>query len=61
MFGTAIHPFDGFGTEVVMADIAHQVAGQGFDGGEDSVRDDIALNFGKLQFDLVEPRRIGWM
>ena len=42
-----------------MADVAHQLARQVFDRGEDSARDDITLDFGKPQFDLVKPRGIG--
>ena len=34
MFGITVHPFDGLGVAVVVADVAHELAGQVFDRGE---------------------------
>ena len=42
-----------------MLDIAHQLATQVGDGGEDASRCDIALDLGEPEFDLIEPGRIG--
>ena len=42
-----------------MLDIAHQLAAQVGDGGEDPPRGDIALDLGEPEFDLIEPGRVG--
>jgi len=44
---------------VVMLDIAHQLASQVGDEGEDAPRRDILLDRGDPEFDLIEPGRIG--
>jgi hypothetical protein len=59
MAGVAIGPLEGFGSAVVVADVAHQLAREVFDRGEDAAGNDIALDLGKPVFDLVEPRGIG--
>ena len=43
-----------------MPDIAHQFLGEVLDRGEDTPCDDIALDLGKPQFDLVQSRRVRW-
>ena len=45
---------------VVLLDVANELSRQVGFGSEDSSSDDIALNFGKADFDLIEPTRIGW-
>ena len=42
-----------------MADVAHELAGQVFDRGENTAGNDLALDFGEPEFDLVEPGRVG--
>ena len=41
-----------------MADVPHELSAQIGDGGEDSTGDDVALDPGEPQFDLVEPGRV---
>jgi hypothetical protein len=41
-----------------MLDIAHPLAAQVGDGGEDAPRRDIALDLGEPEFDLIEPGRL---
>ena len=47
MAGVAVGPLDGFGSAVVVADVAHQLAGQVGNRGEDAAGDDIALDLGE--------------
>jgi hypothetical protein len=44
-----------FGSVSVLADVPHELAGLIGDGGEDAMGDDVALDPGDPQFDLVEP------
>ena len=41
-----------------MADVPHELSAQIGDGGEDATGDDVALDPGEPQFDLVEPGRV---
>ncbi len=59
MVGVAIGPLDGFGSAVVVTDVAHELAGQVLDRGEDPAGNHIALDLGKPVFDLVEPGGVG--
>lgn len=47
------------GILIVEADVAHQLSGQVGDGGEDASGNDVALDFGEDQLDLVEPGGVG--
>ena len=47
-----------FGSLDVLAGVPHELSAQIGDGGEDATRDDVALDPGEPQFDLVEPRRV---
>src|SRR5256885_9371384 len=42
----------------VLADVPHELSTQIGDGGEDATSDDVALDPGEPQFDLVEPGRV---
>src|ERR1700755_2973208 len=42
----------------VSADVAHELAGEIFDGREYSASDDLSFDTGKPDFDLVQPGRI---
>ena len=42
----------------VLADVPHELSAQIGDGGEDATGDDVALDPGEPQFDLVEPGRV---
>jgi hypothetical protein len=44
---------------VVVADVAHELARQILYRSKDSSRNNVALNLGKPNFDLVEPARVG--
>ena len=44
---------------VVMTDVAHELARQVVDRGEDAAGDDIAFDAAEPEFDLIEPRGIG--
>src|ERR1700737_1679614 len=59
MAGVAVGPLDGFGNAIVVTDIAHELARQVLDRGEDPAGNDIALDPGKPVFDLVEPGAVG--
>src|SRR6266851_4341906 len=59
MVGVAIGPLDGFGSAVVVTDVAHELAGQVPDRGEDPAGNYVALDLGKPVFDLVEPGGVG--
>jgi hypothetical protein len=56
--GISIGPFEGFGAFVVDFDIAGDFAGEVGFGSKDSAGDQIALNFGEPDFDLIEPGRV---
>ena len=50
--------FEGRGMLIVLADIAHQIAPEILDRGQDAAGNDVALDLGEPEFDLMEPRRI---
>jgi hypothetical protein len=56
--GVAIDPFERLGLGVVVADVAHDLAFKVGLGGEDPSGDQVALDLGEPDFDLVEPRGI---
>src|SRR5215471_3187977 len=47
-----------FGSLDVLADVPHELSAQIGDGGEDATGDDVPLDPGEPQFDLVEPGRV---
>src|SRR5262249_57126677 len=47
-----------FGSLDVLADVPHELSAQIGGGGEDATGDDVALDPGEPQFDLVEPGRV---
>src|SRR5258708_39454177 len=52
-------PAEGSGGFVVLLDVADQLSGQVSCRSEDPASDDIALNFGKPDLDLIKPTGIG--
>lgn len=54
-----VSPFDGSSSFVIMPDVTKDFSSEIVDGGKDASRDDLSLNFGEPDFDLVKPRRIG--
>src|ERR1700754_2340772 len=56
----SVSPFKGLGALVVDFDIAGDLAGEIGFGSKDAAGDQIALNFGEPDFDLIEPGRVGW-
>ena len=58
MAGVAVGPLEGLGSAIVVTDIAHELAGQVLDRGEDPAGNDIALDPGEPVFDLIEPRGV---
>ena len=54
-----ISPAEGCGGFVVLLDVTDEFSGEVGLRSEDSSSNDLALNFGKPDFDLVEPTRIG--
>src|SRR3984885_8916587 len=59
MVNILISPMEGGGGFVVLLDVTKELSKQVRFGGEDSSSNDSTLNFGKPDFDLVEPTRIG--
>ena len=59
MVNILISPVEGGCGFVVLLDVTKELSGQVSFGSEDSSSNDRALNFGKPDFDLVEPARIG--
>ena len=57
--GRRVSPFDGSSSFVVMPDVTQDFSSEIVDGGKDASGDDLSLNFGEPDFDLVKPRRIG--
>ena len=55
-----VRPFNRSGFAIVGADIAHDFAVQIFDRSKDAAGNEVALDLGEPDFDLIEPRRIGW-
>ena len=54
-----IDPADRGRRVVVVAYVAHELARQILYGSEDASRNNVALNLGEPNFDLVEPARVG--
>src|SRR5260370_41761367 len=44
---------------IVVADVTHELASEILYGGEDTSRNNVALNLGKPNLDLIEPAGIG--
>jgi hypothetical protein len=59
MIGILKSPTEGCGGFVVLLDVTDQLSGQVGCRSEDSPSDDIALDFGKPDLDLIEPTGIG--
>ena len=59
MVDILISPAEECGGFVVLLDVAQELSGQVGGGSENSPGNHIALNFGKPDFDLIEPARIG--
>jgi len=59
MVDILISPAEGRRGFVVLLDVANELSRQIGFGSEDSSSNDMALNFGKPDFDLIEPARIG--
>ena len=57
--GISVGPFERLGAFVVNFDIASDFAGEVGFGSKDAAGDQIALNFGEPDFDLIEPGRVG--
>jgi hypothetical protein len=55
---TPVGPFEGLGAFVVDSDIASDFAGEVGFGSKDAAGDQISLNFGEPDFDLIEPGRV---
>ncbi len=55
----AIRPLNRLAGFVVQPDVLHQLATQIGRRGEDAARDDVALNFGEPEFDLIQPGTVG--
>src|SRR6516225_7716311 len=54
-----VNPMQRCGGFVVVADVAHELAGDALYRSENPARDNLALNLGKPNFDLVEPAGVG--
>ena len=59
MSGILKSPAEGCGGFVVLPDVTDQLSGEVGDRGEDSPSNEIALDFGKPDLDLIEPTGIG--
>lgn len=59
MVDILVSPPEGCCGFVVLLDVADELSRQIGFGSEDSSSNDMALNFGKPDFDLIEPTRIG--
>ena len=57
--GIGVGPAEGTGLLLVGANVAHELAGQVLDRGEDSAGNDIALDLGEPVFYLIEPGGVG--
>src|SRR5688500_7867891 len=55
----AVGPLDRLGVAIVMADVAADLASEIGDGGEDAAGNDVTLDLGEPELDLVEPGRVG--
>ena len=56
--GVFVSPLKGESCFVVMADIAHDLSVEVGLGFEDAASNDVVLDLGEPDFDLVEPRRV---
>jgi hypothetical protein len=54
-----VSPFDGSGSLVVVPDVTKDFSSEIVEGGKDASSNDLSLNFGEPDFDLVKPGRIG--
>jgi hypothetical protein len=54
-----VSPFDGSSRLVVVPDVTKDFSAEIVDGGEDASGNELPLDFGEPDFDLVKPRRIG--
>ena len=54
-----VDPTDGCRSFVVVADVAHELARQILYGSKDTSRNNVALNLGRTNFDLVQPGGVG--
>ena len=54
-----VSPFDGSSGLVVVPDVTKDFSSEIVDGGKNAAGDDLSLDLGEPDFDLVEPRRIG--
>jgi hypothetical protein len=54
-----VSPFDGGGSLVVVPDVTNDFSSEIVDGGKDASDDNLPLDLGEADFDLVNPRRIG--
>ena len=54
-----VSPFDGSSSLVVVPDVTKDFSSEIVDGGKDASGDNLPLNLGEPDFDLVKPRRIG--
>jgi hypothetical protein len=59
MSDVTIGPLERFGVGIVGADVAHDLAFEIVSGGEDAASDQVTLDLGKPDFDLVEPGGVG--
>ena len=59
MISIPVSPAEGCGGFVVLPDVTDQLSGEVGCRSEDSASDDIALDFGKPDLDLIEPTGIG--
>ena len=59
MTDVLVDPTDRSRSLVVVADVAHELAREILYGSEDTSRNNVALNLGKPNFDLIEPAGIG--
>ncbi len=57
--GVGIFPANGLSALGVKPDVAHDLGCEVVDGGEDAACDNIALDFGEPDFDLIEPGGVG--
>jgi hypothetical protein len=54
-----VSPFDRSGSLVVVPDVTKDFSSEIVDGGKDASSNDLPLDLGEPDFDLVQPRRIG--
>jgi hypothetical protein len=59
MIGILTTPAEGCCGFVILLDVTNELSGEVACGSEDSPSNDIALNFGKPDLDLIEPAGIG--